>query len=554
LFINSTGLGIPDAFTTLGVAEEIGCCEAFKEPDPGLGQPFETTTEPITLTGGQQYGVLFLVKEGGGGDWGQVAMRLVGDPTAATSLSPITVPTFQPAVKPRVDPVGAVVNITQAPASASVVANSSHTFSVTAETSSPYSSTVIYQWYKDGVAIPGANATNYTIPVVASADDGAEFTVLVAVLGKSVTTEPAVLTVTADAAPPTLVGDPQTDDSFTSVRLAFSEPVTAPSATTAGNYVLSGGATVSAATLINNGTGVELTTSRLTEDTEYTLTINNVADNAGNAIAANTAATFTTWQFVAGAARYERWNNIGGTAVSALTSDARFPHSPDVRETVDTFEAPADVADNYGAKVSGVVIPAETGNYVFFISADDNAELYLSTDVSPAIKKLIAIEPVWDGRRVWTGPGTIDAGVYRRGDTAGNGPFENRSDQYADTEWASGATISLTAGERYYLEVIFKEGGGGDNAGALWKLASAADPTNGAPGISGAVIGTWMPPGDGPTPALSVGTDSEGKVVLTFEGTLESTDSIGGTWSDVQGASPLTVDPVDSQKYYRSKQ
>src|SRR5690606_8689900 len=38
---------------------------------------------------GQQYGLLFVVKEGGGGDWGQVAWRREGDNTPAGSLQPL---------------------------------------------------------------------------------------------------------------------------------------------------------------------------------------------------------------------------------------------------------------------------------------------------------------------------------------------------------------------------------------------------------------------------------------------------------------------------------
>ncbi len=54
-------------------------------------------------------------------------------------------------------------------------------------------------------------------------------------------------------------------------------------------------------------------------------------------------------------------------------------------------------------------------------------------------------------------------------------------------------------------------------------------------------------------PALSVAKDAQGKVVITFEGGLQSSDAVtGGTWTDVTGSSPLTVTP-SGIKFYRAK-
>jgi len=41
-------------------------------------------------------------------------------------------------------------------------------------------------------------------------------------------------------------------------------------------------------------------------------------------------------------------------------------------------------------------------------------------------------------------------------------------------------------------------------------------------------------------------------LILTWPcGTLESADQIGGSWSEVTGASPLLVTPQNQQKFYR---
>ncbi len=67
----------------LPIAEETACCNAFTEPDS------PRTSEPINLVAGRNYFVRLIYKEGGGGDYGQVAWRKEGDTTAAGSLTPI---------------------------------------------------------------------------------------------------------------------------------------------------------------------------------------------------------------------------------------------------------------------------------------------------------------------------------------------------------------------------------------------------------------------------------------------------------------------------------
>ncbi len=159
---------------------------------------------------------------------------------------------------------------------------------------------------------------------------------------------------------------------------------------------------------------------------------------------------------------------IGGTAVPDLTGNAKFPDRPDMVSYPSYFElnatgdinspAPGDVYDNYGAQMAGYFYPPTTGEYVFYISADDNARLYLSTDADPANKKLIAIEPEWNNPRDYTGTARRDA----------VNP-QNNSQAWTGTEWPTrdpvfgGARIQLQAGLAYYIEALVKEGSGGDN-------------------------------------------------------------------------------------------
>jgi len=143
------------------------------------------------------------------------------------------------------------------------------------------------------------------------------------------------------------------------------------------------------------------------------------------------------------------------------------------------------VADNYIGRMFGYFTPPSTADYVFFCSADDQAFLFLSTDEDPSKKVKIASEPQWNNQRDWV------IADRRNVDAP-----ENRSDKWDSTEWAGGNTIHLTGGTKYYIEHIWKEGGGGDNGSATFKLATAADPANGdASAFSGSVIGTYVDPG-----------------------------------------------------------
>src|SRR5206468_4664858 len=65
--------------------------------------------------------------------------------------------------------------ITTQPASRTVTAGQTASFSVTATGTAPLS----YQWQKAGVPISGATLASYTTPPTTSADDGAQFTVVV---------------------------------------------------------------------------------------------------------------------------------------------------------------------------------------------------------------------------------------------------------------------------------------------------------------------------------------------------------------------------------------
>ena len=374
---------------------------------------------------------------------------------------------------------GAPVAITAQPvASLSIAQNNKLELKVEA-TGDP----VHYQWLKDGKAIARGVGATYTV-ALAQLSDAGTYTVKVFASGKEVVSSASVVAVTVDTQAPTVKGV-SADSSFTGLRVEFSEPVT-DTALTKGNYAMDGGLTISSVTRINEST-VAFVTSKMAEGASYTLTINGIKDtaNPANTIAADTKVPFFAAKFATGFASYQRWDNANGqdyalADFATAVTDGTI-RSADISSTVAQFGGPWGLADNYSSRVSGFFVPPTTGDYVFFLSSDDGSYLYLSTDDKPANKKLIANEGGWSNQYQWTTPGSGDAST-------------KRSDQFSGSEWPGGATISLKAGTKYFMEIIEDEGTGGDGSDATYVMVGDADPTQDSAGMHmrGSVIGTFV--------------------------------------------------------------
>jgi CotH kinase protein/Lamin Tail Domain/Putative Ig domain/PA14 domain len=140
------------------------------------------------------------------------------------------------------------------------------------------------------------------------------------------------------------------------------------------------------------------------------------------------------------------WLNIGGSVVADLTNNAAFPGSPTFDGLLtNSFEAPSNAYDSYGQRLQALMTAPQTGNYRFWIASDDASQLFVSTNDSPANRRLVAWVSAWTSAREWT----------------------KESNQQS-------ALIPLVAGQRYYIEALMKEGGGGDNLAVRWQLPSGA--------------------------------------------------------------------------------
>jgi endoglucanase len=176
----------------------------------------------------------------------------------------------------------------------------------------------------------------------------------------------------------------------------------------------------------------------------------------------------------------EYWTNVYGGTVASLTSDTRYPNSPTGSEQLSSIEGPTNWADSYGTRIRGYVHPLITGAYTFWLATDDGGELWLSTSADPTGARKIASVDGYTGPREWT--------------------------KYPSQK---SAAVNLVAGQKYYIEVLHVEGGGGDNVAVAWQ----------GPGMtqvipSGSYISPFVPSG-GTTYGLSVTKAGTGSGTVT---------------------------------------
>jgi uncharacterized repeat protein (TIGR03806 family) len=165
-------------------------------------------------------------------------------------------------------------------------------------------------------------------------------------------------------------------------------------------------------------------------------------------------------------------------ATRAQLENPAFSNPPSFLRHLATFEEPAGDVSDYTETLVGWFIPPLTGNYVFFVAASDDADLFLSTDGMATNEHLIAQETAWSVSRQW-----LDS-------SGGSVVASKRSDQFAATAWPTGNTITLTAGVPYYIQGVHHASVSTvGNFAVTCILAGNPAPANGtAPALAGAVL------------------------------------------------------------------
>ncbi len=158
---------------------------------------------------------------------------------------------------------------------------------------------------------------------------------------------------------------------------------------------------------------------------------------------------------------------IEGKVSPYFTAFPDYPDRPSGKDVLDSFEGPTDWAKHYLTRMRGFLRPPADGEYTFWVAADDEAELLLSTDQDAGHAKKIAFAPRATWPREW--------------------------DRYRQQE---SEPILLQGGHTYYIEAIQRQWRGHDCLAVAWQ----------GPGIQQSIIGgQYLSPDMGGMPGSSNG-------------------------------------------------
>lgn len=136
------------------------------------------------------------------------------------------------------------------------------------------------------------------------------------------------------------------------------------------------------------------------------------------------------------------WTNLGGDLAQLLRAQS-FSYTPNQSSFVASSLNFSSIGDNYGQRIRGSIVPPLTGNWRFWITGDDSAELWLSPSWKASEKRRIANLPSW------LAPNAFDVTPSQKSNA-----------------------IPLSANTPYYFEILHKEGVGGDHVSVAWAYES----------------------------------------------------------------------------------
>jgi uncharacterized protein (DUF1800 family) len=243
---------------------------------------------------------------------------------------------------------------------------------------------------------------------------------------------------------------------------------------------------------------------------QFTVTVTNAAGSTSTVVSLNVVAP-------AGNITRELWTGLPGTNIS----DIPFTTAPTSSDSaLTTLEDAAAYANNTGERLRGYFTAPTTGNYYFWIAANNAAELWISdsSEVVCKVRRAYVTGPTGTAARTWNTQST------------------------QQSPW-----LSLTAGQKYYFEVLHNtgSGGAGSNLSVGWfldptgkklnALANGAGPASAAAG--GLVPGYALAPWDNPPTTTAPGS----VYVATLQASSGSSNNkaTGGAYLRVNGSTAV---------------
>jgi len=126
---------------------------------------------------------------------------------------------------------------------------------------------------------------------------------------------------------------------------------------------------------------------------------------------------------------YEKWNNTTGSL-----QDFDFTTTPSESQNLIEFDAPINVDDNYMSRMTAVVKIPKSGEYIFYISSDDQSELYIDSVKAAEVTSNVT-------SKSWT-----------------NSPSQKS------------ITYNFVAGQSVSIKIIHREGTGSDHSNIGWSF------------------------------------------------------------------------------------
>lgn len=138
------------------------------------------------------------------------------------------------------------------------------------------------------------------------------------------------------------------------------------------------------------------------------------------------------------------WLDLPGDKLSDLLESPSYPQNPKYKSYVYNLKSP-DWRANYGARIYGLITPPLSGKYTFFLTSKGDSVLYLSdTDAKDGMKKIAEV--------------TSKNEKYPEG-----GQWDLLPGQKSPA-------INLTAGKKYYIEIMHKVGSEKGHLTVNWQL------------------------------------------------------------------------------------
>lgn len=215
-----------------------------------------------------------------------------------------------------------------------------------------------------------------------------------------------------------------------------------------------------------------------------------------------------------GTVAVEMWNKINGNSVAELVDNPAFKQAPSAVGSISQLQY-HNRGEQYGARIRGLLVPPQNGNYIFWIASDDSSELWLSPSEAPRDKAKIAFVSGFVPEGKWDNPGQ------------------------------KSQPITLKAKHPYYFEVLHKQGGGEDHLAVGWQLPDST--------MERPIPASRLAPYDEKTPALIAENKRRAAQARTNEWKEASVANNSADFSVVVNQDPIKVLLVDSTPRWESR-